>query len=92
MSIPEVVVRESLLTEGLVGPYRHLYHDSASFRAAVKTLARMLPLMVDGLATAAELERGRQRERAGEVDGPAYAAEGVPEVRCSRVHRVDLYL
>lgn len=70
MSVPEPVRRERLLVDGLVGPHRELYHHSASFRAAVKVLAQMLPLMVEGLAADARQRRDYQQEKLEALMGP----------------------
>jgi len=40
------------LIEGLVGDHMEEWHHSPTFRSAVRTLADMLPAMVDGLAEA----------------------------------------
>lgn len=42
------------LITGLVGPYAHLFHTSASFHNNIEQLAKMLPMWVEAMATAAE--------------------------------------
>lgn len=61
-AVSEPVERKRLLVEGLVGPYRGMYHGSASFHAAIELLADMLPLMVDGLAADAARREDHHQE------------------------------
>lgn len=60
------------LIEALVGrEHAELYHTSASFHAAVHTLASMLPAMVGGLAEEAQRQDARSIARArGPVTPP----------------------
>lgn len=51
------------LIEGLVGDrHRDKWHHSPTFKAAVETLAGMLPAMVDGLARESEQQDARVRQ------------------------------
>ena len=50
------------LVAGLVGGKHHdLYRNSASFHAQVEVMTRMLPIIVDALAVAAEEEEVRAK-------------------------------
>jgi hypothetical protein len=79
--LPGDDVRDAILT-GLVGNRVDLYHVNAEFKAAVHTLAEMLPLMVDGLAANHEREQGRRAEI-----GRLMAERGMGYVQA--VHEVD---
>lgn len=80
MSVPEPVRRERLLVDGLVGPHRELYHHSASFRAAVKVLAQMLPLMVEGLAADARQRREHRQEQLETLTRPGVFPIAIAEL------------
>lgn len=48
---------EYALLRGLLGDtHAHMYSMSPSFKAAVDTLARMLPAMIDGIAAKAMID------------------------------------
>lgn len=45
-----MIDHHKLLIQGLAGPHAHQLHTDAEFSAAIKSLAAMLPAMIDGLA------------------------------------------
>lgn len=56
------------LLAALVGRFGHLYQTEAQFHAAMKTLALLIPIWVEGLAAEAEQRQEDHEERIRQIE------------------------
>lgn len=76
---------ERALIEGLIGEHVDAYYHSPTFRSAIRSLAAMLPAMIDGLAEEAKAGDKRLEQ--------AHQLAHIPPTKAPKcVHGNNLYV